>query len=46
MCKEVDNYWESDNTPTPLFATTTIAGCCLKYSSTPDNVRYEWPKIN
>ena len=34
-----ERYWESSYTPTPLFATTTIAGCCFEYSSTPDNIK-------
>ena len=46
MTKKKKNYWELDSTPTPLFTTTTITGCCLKYYSTPDNVRYPWPNSN
>ena len=43
--KTIDgNYWELDCTPTPLFTTTVKAGCCFNYDSTPDNVRYIWPK--
>jgi hypothetical protein len=42
--KNTNNYWELDSTPTPLFTTTTMTGCCLKYYSTPDNVRDIWLK--
>lgn len=41
--KSKKNCWESSCTPTPLFATTEIVGCCFKYNSTPNNVRYVWP---
>ena len=41
MSKKCKNkYWESDCTAAPLFTTAMVACCFLKYSPTPNNVRY------